>query len=207
MVTDGDASGIEWGTERSVTLRGRAAVELEPYETIENPVLGHEYRLLERGSDEHGEFLRIEGLFRADSVHFDEHVHVEAEDTWTVLSGEFDITVDGTEHSLGPGEGLTMPKDTPHFQRSAPGTEVRVLHELRPPVGLDGVLRSMARLAQAGKTAAAGRPDLLQAAVVFDTYPGTYETGHPIPVQKRLFGVLAIVGRLQGTKADYATNE
>lgn len=175
---------------------------LAPFETFANPVLGQSYRLLERGTDGDGPFLRSAARFRADSVHFDEHIHEHQDETWMVRSGTLIVTIDGAERHLDSGDRITVPRGTPHRQRSPAGTETDVLHEIRPPGDTAALLRSLAAVARDGRTDAEGIPPLLHAAVIFDTYPGTYRTGLPIGVQKWLFNVLAAIGRRRGYRAD-----
>lgn len=182
-------------------------LDLEPYETFENPVLGHEYRFLERGTDENGEFLRAEALFETGATHFAEHVHERQNETYNVLSGALTITLDDTERTLEAGEQITLPAGVPHYHGNPPDTTTRFLYEVRPPSAIDALLRTFAALARDGRTDAEGLPNLLQTAVILDAYPGTYETGLPIPIQKWLFKLLAPIGRHRGYRTDYAPSQ
>jgi hypothetical protein len=58
---------------------------VEPYEVLDNPVLGHQYRFPRRNTDEHGEFLQSEFRFEADASHFDAHVQPAQDETIRVL--------------------------------------------------------------------------------------------------------------------------
>lgn len=176
----------------------------EPYEIIDNPVVGQQYRLLERGSDADGEFLRLELRYRADAKPFAEHVHPRQTEVNHVLSGELVVTVAGEERTVGPGERVTLPEGVPHSHRNASGTETRVLAELRPPMTWIPFARALAGLARDGKVDDDGTPYPLALAVLLDAYPDVvYLPTLPIPVQKLLFKLLAPVGRLRGYSADY----
>lgn len=191
-------------TEVVQQLDERQFLDCEPYEVFENPVTGHEYRLLERDTDADGEFLRAEARYRTDAKHFGEHIHVHQDETFKVLSGELVVTIDDNERILGEGEQITLSAGIPHFHGSTPGIETRVLYEVRPLRSMDTLLRTLATLAQDGRTNADGVPNLLRLAVTLDTHSEVvYFTGVPIVVQKLLFKLLAPFGRLRGYKADY----
>lgn len=177
-------------------------LDLEPYETFENPALGHEYRLLERGTDEDGDFLRAEARFETGATHFGEHVHEHQNETWRVLSGAFTITIGSTERTLEAGEQMTLPAGVPHHHENPPDTTTHVLYEIRPPSTMASLLRAFAAVARDGRADADGLPNLLQTAVILDACPGTYETRLPISVQKWLFALLAPVGRRRGYRPD-----
>jgi len=188
----------------SDTLDEGRLLDLEPYEVIDNPVAGQEFRLLERDSDTDGEFLRADLRYRADAVRFAEHVHPRQDETFKLLSGELIVSLDGDERSLDPGEQVTLPADVPHSHGNASGTETRVLWEARPPMVAETLIRMLAATAREGKTDASGTPNVLAMAVFADTYPDLiYLASPPIAVQKALFKLLAPLGRLRGYSADY----
>lgn len=198
------ATATESKTEVGEQLDERRLLAREPYEVLENPITGHEYRFLERDTDADGEFFRAEARYRADANHFAEHINVHQDETFKVLSGELVVTIDDNERTLGEGEQITLPAGTPHFHGSTPGLETRVLYEVRPPQFMDSLLRTLATLAQDGRTNAEGVPNLLQLAVTIDAHSEmVYFTGPPIVAQKLLFKLLAPFGRLRGYKADY----
>lgn len=177
----------------------------EPYEIILNPVVGQEHRLLERGVDTDGEFLRAELRYQADATSFTEHVHPTSDETFKVLSGELVVAVDGDEQLLGPGEQVTLPAGVSHTHQNVTGIETAVLWEVRPPVAAVDLLRALATLAREGKTDAEGTPNPLALAVFLDAHPDVvYLASPPIPVQKLLFKLLAPLGRRRGYTADYS---
>lgn len=176
----------------------------EPYEIITNPDLGQQYRLLERGSDSDGEYLRFELRYREDSKHFPGHVHPSYDETAAVLSGGIFVRTAEEERTVGAGEQYTIPAGTPHIHRTASGAETRALIEERPPGDWVPYMRMVCGLAQDGKTDGEGIPNPLAGAVLQDAYPDVaYSAALPIAVQKLLFKLLAPVGRLRGYSADY----
>lgn len=180
---------------------------LEPYEVLDNPVLGQQYRFLRRDSDETGEYLHSELRFDADAKHFDSHVQPEQDETIRVLSGEFEILLGDEHRTLGPGEEVTLPAGVPHYHGNVSGVETRILHEIRPPMDFEEGLRMFCELARAGKTNAKGQ-NLLATAVFLDEHPNQLYMASPsIRVQDLLFKLLAPVGRRLGYDAEYPPND
>lgn len=176
----------------------------EPYGIIDNPIIGHQWRFLERGSDADGEYLLTEIRYRPDANAPPLHVHPRQDKTFSVLSGELAVVTDGDERLLAAGEDVTIPAGVPHTTRNAGETEARVLYEVRPPLAQEQIMRTFFALARDGKTSADGLPHPLQLAVILDTYPGNfYAASPPVAVQKVLFKLLAPLGRLRGYKAVY----
>lgn len=138
----------------------------------------------------------------------DEHIHPRQEEYVEVLSGEYGVAIDGTEHSLTEGEEITLPKNTPHRHWNPTRKPVRVAHEHRPPLQSEAFGEVLYTLAQAGKTDEKGIPNPLQFAVIMDEYAGhAYTTDLPIGLQKALFRVLGPIGRLAGYEAGYTRED
>ena len=111
-------------------------------EPIENPLVGHEFRLL-------GDRFRVlesarqtaDGSLRADyfaapRANVPEHVHHPWEDCFEVLSGRLGVRVGGRELTLGPGQSAVVPPGVSHAWWNPSGDEeVHFLAEIRQ--GLD----------------------------------------------------------------------
>lgn len=138
----------------------------------------------------------------------DEHVHPRQEELIEVLSGQYGVSIEGTDRILTEGEGVTVPPDTPHRQWNPTDQPVRVAHEAHPARQSEGLFETLYVLAQAGQTDEKGIPNLLQFAVISHAYPGhVYVTTLPVSVQKALFTLLAPVDRLAGHKATYSRED
>jgi len=185
-------------------LNEERLLQIEPYEVIDNPVVGQEHRLLERGEDDDGEFLRYEVRFQADATSFAEHLHPKSDETFKVLEGDLRITIEDEDRSLGPGASVTLPAGVPHTHRPAGGGETRVVSEVRPPLATESLLRGLSVLAREGNTDDEGTPNLLPLSVFGAANPDlVYLSSPPVVVQKLLFTLLAPVGRLRGYAAEY----
>lgn len=176
---------------------------VEPFETIENPSMGQRYRLLERGKDSAGEYLRFEARYRPDARQFPEHVHPHQSETVRVLAGEMVLTIDGSERVLGPDDQLTLPAGAPHVHRTATGTGTRALVEVRPPLAWVGYIRMLSGFAPILVPEDGGAPNPLAFAVLLDTYPDiAYSPDIPIGIQKGFAKLVSPIGRLRGYGAD-----
>lgn len=180
---------------------------LAPYEVLDNPVLGHQYRFLHRLNDESDDRLFTEFRLQADAKHFGEHIHPEQEETWRVLSGAFGVVVNDEKRTLGPGEEITLPAGVPHYHGNVSGIEARLLHEIRPAMDFEAGLRMFCHLAEAGKTNANGE-NLLATAVFLSKHPNQLYMANPsIRVQNLILKALAPLGRVLGYEADYPPAE
>jgi hypothetical protein len=110
----------------------------------------------------------------------------------------------GKESALGPGEEIVVPPGTPHtFWNASPDEEV--LHhrvELRPALKCEAFFETVFGLQRDGRLVP-GKPyaALLMAPVILE-----YENwiaDPPIPLQKALFKILALLGRPFGYRASY----
>lgn len=204
IVLDGNNAHVFMTSDTPNRLDEERLLPMEPYEVIDNPVVGQEHRLIERSDDVDEECLRYEVRFQADATSFAEHLHPKSDETFKVIEGELIVTIDGEERSLGPGEELTIPAGSPHTHFSKSGIETRVLSEVRPPFDTESLLRGLAALAREGNTDAEGTPNLLPLSVFEAAHPDlVYLSSPPVIVQKLLFSLLAPVGRLRGYAVDY----
>ena len=79
-----------------------------------------------------------------------EHVHGNEDEYFHILEGEHVITVGGTEHRLGPGEGVFAPRGVPHAQRRVDPGIGRML-VVFAPAGFEGFFRRLAAADAAGQ--------------------------------------------------------
>ncbi len=190
-------------------------------ETIAN---AEPFVIAKSGEDTDGEYVRFEAIVHpsldADSSNVDlnherylidnpdEHVHPDLKEVIEVITGEYAVEFEGTEHRLREGEEITIPQGVAHRHWNPTAKPARVAHEHHPAIGSDEHARTMYALAQDGKTNEKGVPNPLRFAVISKAYPGlAYTTGAPIWLQKLGFAVLAPVGRALGYEATYERRE
>lgn len=182
------------------------------------------FKITKRSEETDGEYMRAEATLHpspdgaqnesdlphhrwaADNV--DEHLHPNQEEVLKVLSGEYQVNIDGTEHTLTEGDEISVPMNTPHKHWNPTDQPIRTVVERHPARDTETFFETLFTLAQAGKTGDDGLPNFLQFAVIQDAYPGdSYIADLPISVQKALFKLLAPIGRLAGYEPRYSRDE
>jgi mannose-6-phosphate isomerase-like protein (cupin superfamily) len=138
------------------------------------------------------------------------HFHPHASERFEIVSGQARYMLAGQEFAAGPGDRIVVAPGRAHihpWSTSAEGLHMHQRIELEQPDFLalekfDAMLETIYALALQGKVDAAGRPNLLQFALILrDIQPEGYLAGVPIPVQHLLVGALAGIGRLFGYQA------
>ena len=71
------------------------------------------------------------------------HHHRAHVDSFLVLEGALEVTVDGEARTLGPGELAVVPPGTVHAFRNASGERLRLLNFHTPGMRFDEYIRKM----------------------------------------------------------------
>lgn len=138
----------------------------------------------------------------------DEHVHPRYEESFEVLAGEWNVSIEGQPPWLTQRDEITIPRGVSHREWNPSDQPARLQLEARPALQLDTILETAYPLAQAGKADESGLPNILHMAVTLDAYPGHfYPTTVPVGVQKALLQILTPIGPLLGYKASYSRDE
>ncbi len=167
---------------------------------IENPVAGDRLIFTKTTQETGGESLEFEIFAQAGASGTPEMVHTFQDESFEVLSGSLNLLVGGQERRLEAGESLVVPKGTPHKWWNESDEEAHVLIEFRPAGRMEEFLVNFYGLC----SDKGGLPNPLQLAVLFNEHLNEgHLTKPPLFVQKVMFGVLAVVGRLLRYKAHY----
>jgi len=140
------------------------------------------------------------------------HRHRIYTERFDILAGRAAYVCGDEERTAEAGETVVIPLDTTHVHPWSISDEALVVRQTteaaRPDeatltAALAGV-RTGFYLAAEGKVDARGRPNPLQAAVIFNALlPDNYLPNIPLPAQRLLFGALAGLGRLLGYRLTY----
>lgn len=129
------------------------------------------------------------------------HVHPAADETFTVLTGQLEITISGKHEMLHPGESLTIPRGRPHNFVNASDGQTSAVVSFSPPQRQVHFFTTFATLTRDHPHwfSAKGDPHLLLIALVLHSYPDhLYLAGPPVWLQKVLFRMLARVAIWRG---------
>lgn len=156
-------------------------------------------------ADMNGELLSFEQFVRGGTPEVPEHVHPKQEERFVVLSGRMGVRAAGTERVFYAGEEVVVQPGTPHTFWNAGEEELHQLVEVRPALKQEVFFETVFGLQRDGRFPTEGEkgtPNPRQGALLVLEY-GNYLAKPPIPVQKVLFGPLALLGRLLGYRASY----
>ncbi|WP_227130936.1 cupin domain-containing protein [Halorubellus salinus] len=162
--------------------------------TIEDLSTGASITFLERGVDEQGAYLMMDGVLPPETDSGPARLHPRSEARSKVMAGRADVTVRGGSHVLLPGESLTIAPGEAHSIRNRGDDTLVVRTTLRRPGEFEAAIRA---LYEAG---AGGQPVLFAVAAVLSHYRADVRlAGVPWLVQRpplrALVGIATMLGR------------
>jgi mannose-6-phosphate isomerase-like protein (cupin superfamily) len=161
--------------------------------SIEDLSTGARITFLERGVDEQGAYLLMEGVLPPGIDSGPARLHPRAEARSEIVTGRADLTVRGEARTLFPGESRHIGVGEAHSIRNRGDDTLVVRTTLRPPGEYEAVTRA---LYEAG---AGGRPDLFAMAAVLSHYRADLRlAGAPWWLQRPLLSVLAGLATMLG---------
>lgn len=155
--------------------------------------LGETITFLETAADSGGERLVMEVLYLPSHVRPTLHYHPRQEEHFEVLVGEIAVKRGDEEHTFGAGEKFEVPVGTVHTMSLGNATETRLRWEIRPALDTEGFFEAMWSLPEDR------RPSPLRLASILTRHRHEFRlAAPPYPVQRIVFGTLALVARLLG---------
>jgi hypothetical protein len=154
-------------------------------------------------------FLEMrEDLLRIDTVNpvADErepvHVHPRQESGAELLSGSLVFELDGVQRTLGPGDSISIPADTPHRFWNEGDEAAHAIQYFRPALSTADFFETLFALAAADKLDAKGMPRPLQLAVMVPEFENEIRpVSPPWPLLRVAAVVLAPLARARGYRA------
>jgi quercetin dioxygenase-like cupin family protein len=151
-----------------------------------------------------GDVLEVD-LYVSPGAFVREHVHPAQEETFTGVAGTFELEVDGARRTIGPGESVVIPPKTPHgFEPAA--EDAHLLVSVRPALELGGYFRAFLSLSREDRLRIPARglpePLLLFAALMHRYRREIAAPGIPLWLQRPLWWMLALLGRVRGYRVD-----
>ena len=169
---------------------------------IHNPATGERVHWLLTSAESDGRLVRAEWWTLPGGGVVFQHIHVESEERFEILSGRMAADVGGRRIELGPGERVSLPPGVPHSWWNCGGEELHFVLEIEPPGHFEETIETLFHLAREGRVRKDGSPRLLQMAVMASEFGlEAYPTSPPLPVLRAAAAVLAPVGRALGYSA------
>jgi mannose-6-phosphate isomerase-like protein (cupin superfamily) len=179
-----------------------------------NPVTGMRVTVLQTPEESGGRSVAVEYRLLAHTGRdfTPAHRHRFYVERFDILAGRAAYVCGDEERVAEAGETVVIPLDTTHLHPWSISDEELVVRQTteatRPDAktlaaALAGVETGFG-LAREGKVDANGRPNPLQAAILFNALlPDNYLPNIPLPAQRLLFGALAGLGQLLGYRLTY----
>jgi quercetin dioxygenase-like cupin family protein len=170
---------------------------IQAEDEIFNPRTGQRMTFLETPAETGGEILRIDSVNPPSDALEPEHVHPKQTSGARVLSGTLRFWVAGSKRSVGPGEEIWIPPNTPHRFWNDGDVEARSIQEFRPALDIEGFFRRLFALAQHGRVGRNGLPGPLDAALLIADFGDEIRlTSPPWPAQRAFAVLVAPIARL-----------
>ena len=173
-------------------------------EALENSITGQRIIIRQTSEDTGGSLLEVESVYTKPTPSRPPiHYHPSQEEHFEVLAGKLRVLIGGEARTLKEGETLLIRPGTTHTMW-AEEVGVRVNWRTRPALKTEAFFETISGLSRDAKTGGKGASNLLQAAVIAQSYAEEFRLARPPwPVQRVLFAVLAPLGRLLGHRASY----
>jgi mannose-6-phosphate isomerase-like protein (cupin superfamily) len=162
------------------------------------------YVVLETARASGGGLVRVEDTAAPGPSRRPTSAHPSQRERFEVLAGTLELTVDGEQHLLGPGDSFTVAPGARHLPRNAGDGELRFVAEMRPAGRFEEFLAQITAVNNSGRE---GLRYVLTAARVLNRFP---DVEHPTPLPRWLERALfAILDRRRqatgpGNPAEYA---
>ncbi|MGF1473094.1 MAG: cupin domain-containing protein [Rubrobacteraceae bacterium] len=167
---------------------------------IENPLNGERMTFLTTGEETGGEFARVRCELPAGAPGPPLHYHLTFTETFEVVEGTLDMYVGGKKHHhvLKSGEAAHAPVKVPHTFWNSSAEPAVFEAVMQPAQPFEDTIRMAFGMAKDGKTNKKGVPTNIWELALAYELGGSYMTGMPLFLQRRIFGVLARIARRKG---------
>jgi quercetin dioxygenase-like cupin family protein len=175
-------------------------------QVLENPITGERIIFRQTAQETGGKKLVIDHFLRPHTSTFPEHVQLNQEERFEILSGLAAYSLNRAHITARAGEVIIVPSGTPHGNPwNESDQEMSFRHETSPDYGSEVFFESIFSLAQDGKTNRNGEVNALQIIVIGGGLKSqTYLTAIPLIVQKVIIPILAAIGRGLGYPVRYS---
>lgn len=171
---------------------------------ISNPVTGQSIKFLQTSKDTGGVLLEMETVYRANSVKPVEHYHPFQDEDFLMMEGEVTVMINGEQQTLRRGDRLRIPRNVHHSMWNSSGFRAVVNWQVVPAFETEYLLETTFGLALDGKTDSHGRPNLLQVALIMNSFKKVFRLSRPpYFVQRMVFGIAGAIAFVLGYRATY----
>ncbi|MBO9152544.1 cupin domain-containing protein [Chitinophaga sp. GCM10012297] len=178
---------------------------IRPGSVFYNPHNREQITFLHTHASSNGAYLRIAAVVGAGGEQAGgalRHFHPLQEEKFIVHSGLLCMYVKGGKKIFKAGDTVVIPAGVPHRWRNCSYTEpLHFTYEIAPAMQWEMVIETLWALAQKGAVRENGSASFLQLAVTLDHFrEHFYFAGLPVPLQRVIFRLGAVIGRKLGLK-------
>ncbi|MDI3322375.1 cupin domain-containing protein [Pinibacter soli] len=171
---------------------------------IKNEVTGQSIRFVTTAKDSKGKLLEMVTTYLPRSTPPAPHYHPVQHEEFSVLEGELTIKLDDKTIVLLKGQSIDIPKNCNHSMWNASAVKTIVSWKVTPALNTEYFLEIATGLANDGKVNTAGRPGLLQVALLANKHRSEFRLSKPsFLLQRIVFSILSPLALLSGKKASY----
>ncbi|QHT70844.1 cupin domain-containing protein [Rhodocytophaga rosea] len=166
-------------------------------DVITNPFAGEQIIFLKSGIETSGAYSLREFHLKPGGAVPSAHIHSDYHETFKVIQGKLTLICNGSEHVLGPGDSMTIPRGTAHQPVNKGSVELVTINKVSPAARHDLMLAQTHGFFTE-KAQARSKIEFFLQAMLFVDYYKTYRADIPIRAQKILSFILAPTARLLG---------
>jgi quercetin dioxygenase-like cupin family protein len=160
-----------------------------------HPAMGMRWEITRTTEETSGELFESTNWLDARLQGPPVHMHPNADESFEVIEGSFEVFKNGTWTTLSPGETATFTAGVPHTFRNAGDEPAKIVTRIRPAGRSEAFFRDIHRGIHSGKVKRLppnGPRAAIYAALLYERYPDEIR---PTGALKVVFKALALVGK------------
>ena len=171
---------------------------------IRNAKTGQHIRFVQTSKESNGELLEMISLYKGRTTMPPPHYHPHQDEYFEVLKGKLTVLVNGKLQSLRAGETLHIKRNTIHAMWNDTNDPTLFNWKVVPALNTEYFLETAIGLANDDKTNDAGKPCLLQVALMANKFVKVFRLSKPsFIIQRIIFCLLAPFAYVAGYKPTY----
>jgi quercetin dioxygenase-like cupin family protein len=160
---------------------------------------GTEFIITRKAGETEGAFLEMEmNIVPGDSA-TPVHIHPAQEEEYHVITGTFDVNLDGMWQQHSTGDIITIPAGVPHTFRNSSAKHVKVLNFHKPALSFEQYIRTLGRLIMEEKIQEGKFTSMIYVSLLWKKHNDTIRAVGPMRI---VMAFLALWGKWRGYTID-----
>lgn len=172
-------------------------------QTLINKYSGDTFEFIETGESTNGERVKLKITLNSKGRTVDDHIHLEQDETFEVLSGTLTYFLKGETHKITAGETVVLPRKVAHNHYNTSDEPLTYYQTITPAFDVDYFIENLSGLINDDKLNN-GKLPFLQAMVTGKYLESPSRLANiPLGLQNVLINILGPTARLFGYRALY----